>query len=147
MSISIRFIEASEMRRVTEFMKAFEQASQHVKVDIDHATAVYERMIDKGSMTVLVMEEDRDLIGSMAFLISPDLHDGKLTAVETYWFMHPDHRGNGMKLFDAFEKIAIGLGCKKLAMIHMMDSYPEVLERLYERKGYTLIEKHYVKEV
>jgi hypothetical protein len=28
-----------------------------------------------------------------------------------------------------------------------VDSYPERLEKLYERKGYRLIEKHYVKQI
>ena len=144
---SIRIIDSSEMRKVTEFMKQFEQASQFVKVDIDHATKIYEDAIDRGSMTVMVMEQENELIGSLAFLVAPDLHDGTLVGVETYWFMHPDHRRYGLKLFKLFETLAMNKGCTKLAMIHMMDSSPEVLEKLYRRRGYELIEKHYVKEI
>lgn len=143
----IRIIKADEMRKVTVFMKNFEKASSFVKVDVDHATKTYEDMIKEGSMTVMVMEEDGNIIGSMAFLIAPDLHDGKLTAVETYWFMHPDHRGFGLRLFNEFERLAMQKGCQKLAMIHMTDSYPGILEKVYKRYGYKLVEKHYVKEI
>lgn len=147
MLINTRVIGSSEMRKVTVFMKQFEQVTNFVKVDIDHATKMYERGIENGSMTVLVMEKDEILIGSMAFIIAPDLHENKLVGVETYWFMHPDHRKYGLKLFDMFEQLAIKQGCEKLAMIHMIDSYPISLEKLYKRRGYELIEKHYVKEV
>jgi len=100
-----------------------------------------------GSMNVIVLEKNDELIGSLAFLVAPDLHDGKLTAVETFWFVHPDHRGHGVMLFNEYEKISIRKGCRKLAMIHMVDSYPDRLEAFYKRRGYDLIEKHYVKEI
>jgi GNAT superfamily N-acetyltransferase len=68
-------------------------------------------------------------------------------AVETFWFVHPDHRGQGLSLLVEFEKWGKREGCQTLAMIHMVDSFPDKLETLYRRRGYKLIEKHYLKEI
>jgi GNAT superfamily N-acetyltransferase len=145
--IKMRVIEPEEMRRVTIFMKNFEQATKFVTVDIDHATETYERMIRNGIMTVIILEKGFDIIGSMAFLVTPDLHNGIITAVETYWFTHPDYRIYGIKLYNAFERLAKKQGATRLAMVHLIDSYPEKLEKFYAKKGYELIEKHYIKEL
>lgn len=48
-------------------------------------------------------------------------------------------------LVDAYEAYAERLGCQKKAMVHMVDSYPDILEKLYLKRGYRLVEKHYVK--
>jgi len=144
---TIRIIDSSEMRRVTEFMKAFELASQYVTVDVNHATRVYAEMIESGHAIVFIMENDGVILGSLGCISAPDLHNGMQTLVETFWFTHPDSRGQGLLLLNAFESYAANNGIKKVAMIHMTDSYPERLEKLYVKRGYTLIEKHYVKEV
>lgn len=135
------------MRKVTEFMKAFEQASAFVTVDIDYATKTYETMIDNGNAIVMVLEKDNELIGSLGFLIAPDIHNGITIAVETFWFSDPRKRGYGLLLLNAFEKYAQENKIKKVAMVHMMDSYPNRLENLYLKRGYKLMEKHYIKEI
>jgi GNAT superfamily N-acetyltransferase len=143
----VRIIDSSEMRMVTEFMKLFELASKFVTVDIDHATKTYEGMIDHGIAVVMVIEDDGELAGSLGFIVSQDLHSGEKVMIETFWFTHPEKRGCGLRLLDAYEKYAEDNNMDKIAMIHMMDSYPERLEKLYIRRGYKLIEKHYVKEL
>ncbi len=70
-----------------------------------------------------------------------------MIAVETFWFVAPEHRGIGIRLFNAFEKWAKDNQCSKTAMIHLTDSMPERLEQLYLKRGYRLIEKHYVKDL
>jgi GNAT superfamily N-acetyltransferase len=59
----------------------------------------------------------------------------------------PEYRGGGKELMFAFEKKAKELGCQRTAMIHMVDSMPDILENFYLKNGYKLIEKHYVKEI
>src|SRR5208283_3886472 len=144
----IRAAKISEVRKVTEFMKAFEQASATVKVDVEYSIKRYQDFIasGKGQMLMLVDEND-ELHGSLGYLIAPDIHTGNLIAVETYWYVDPKHRGHGIKLVKEFERIARERGCKYTAMIHMMDSYPVELEKVYEHMNYRLIEKHYLKEL
>jgi GNAT superfamily N-acetyltransferase len=135
------------MRRVTEFMKQFEKVTQFVKVDIDHATTIYENMIESGAAKVMVIEKNGELIGSLGFIQHPDLHSGELMLVETFWFVDPAHRGCGLLLLDAYENYGKVAGVDKIAMIHLADSYPERLEQLYLKRGYKLVEKHYVKDI
>ncbi len=143
--ISVRIADISEIRKVAEFMTRFEQATEYVKVNVDHTTKAYENLMSSGASIFFVLEDDGEMIGGLGAIKYPDLHSGELTAVETFWFVDPQHRGKGLMLLDAFEKWARRQGCKKAAMIHLSDSYPEVLERLYKRRGYKLVEKHFVR--
>lgn len=147
MNTSIRLAEVEDVRPVTILMKGFEQASSFIKVDVEHACSTYEKLVGAGGCHILMLEKNGLLIGALGFIIFPDLHDGKLTAVETFWFVDPKQRGRGITLFNEYEIMAKEMGCKKLAMIHMEDSYPERLKYLYTKKGYKLIEQHYVKEI
>lgn len=134
--------------RHTEFLKAFEDASGYVTVDVQYAHDKYQEFLENGTCKVLYAETDEGAIqGTIGFLISEDLHDGKKVAVETFWFVDPTYRGVGKALFHAFEDVAKKLGCEKLAMIHMVDSYPDTLKAFYEKNGYSLAEMHYIKEV
>lgn len=132
---------------IASVMAEFGNRSEFVNVDVDYTAQKYATMISNGTATFLTLEVDGKIVGGLGCIKYPDLHDGVLTAVETVWFVHPDYRGYGMKLFDAYEQWAKNNGCKKIAMIHMVDSYPEILEKLYRRRGYRLMEKHYIKEI
>lgn len=151
--MSVRRVESYEIRKVVEFMTTFAEESHWVEVDIEHATKFYETRVSDGSTIVLVIEKEDKIIGSFGFIIFPDLHSGKLTAVETFWFMHPKHRGKGKQLFTEFERIAVKENCKKLAMVHLVepDSKNQRLEKLIEKfyiaNGYILVEQHFIKEV
>lgn len=134
--------------RHTEFMKAFEEASSMVKVDVQYAHDRYQEFLESGMCKVYYAEtDDGQIQGSIGFLISKDLHDGKKIAIETFWFVDPTYKGLGKELFKKFEEEAKNLGCEKLAMIHMVDSYPDTLKVFYERQGYRLLEMHYIKEI
>lgn len=136
-----------EVPVITRLCKNFEQASKLVTVDIDHSVKAYTQFITSGIGAMLLLKRDGDIIGGLGCLKYPDLHSGVLIAVETFWFVLPEHRGRGLMLLDAFEAWGASQGCKKLAMIHLTDSYPAALERLYRMRGYQLVEKHYIKEV
>lgn len=144
----IREARIDEVRKVTEFMKQFEQHTGFVKVDVEHATKQYERFIANKIGAVIILEDDNtgELYGGMGVIALPDIHCGIMTAVETFWFVSPEHRGQGLKLLKAFEDWSKEKNCKRLALIHLADSYPEILEKVYKRKKYQLVEKHYLRE-
>lgn len=136
-----------EILAAATVMKGFEQASSHVKVDPTHSANTYFNLVSAGIAVFFVMEKDGEMIGGLGALKAPDLHYNRIMAVETFWFVSPQHRGQGLQLFDAFEQWGAENGCNALAMIHMADSYPAALEKFYARKGYKLAEKHYIKEI
>ena len=129
----------------TKVMKNFEQSSNHVKVDIEHSAQAYTKMVNSGISAFFSLEYDGVCFGGLGCIKAPDLHEGTLTAIETFWFVLPEHRGKGILLFNAFEKWADKQGCKNKAMIHMADSFPETLSKFYKRKGYELAEYHFIK--
>ena len=140
--------EATVSKRVANFMKMFEQASSFVKVDSDYTHKVYLDMMERGICRIFIAElEDGTIQGAIGFIVSQDLHEDVKIAIETFWFVDPTYRGIGKELFKTFEEEAEKMGCKKLAMIHMADSYPESLERFYLKNGYELLEKHYIKRI
>ena len=145
----IREARLDEVRAVTEYMKQFESCTKHVKVDVEHGVKTYERIIRSGMGAMLVLFDDAgiEIRGGLGCIKAPDLAYPRMIAVETFWFVAPGHRGKGLSLFHAFEEWAIKNGCDACAMIHLADSYPEALERLYVRNGYELVEKHFVKEL
>ncbi len=145
----IREARIDEVRKVAEFMKQFEQHTGFVKVDVNHATKQYERFYATGIGIMIILEDDNtgELYGGIGAIALPDIHCGIMTAVETFWFVSPEHRGQGLKLLKAFEDWGKKMKCKRLALIHLADSYPEILEKIYIRKKYKLVEKHFIREV
>jgi GNAT superfamily N-acetyltransferase len=109
---------------------------------------VYRDMMARGVVRIFIAElEDKTIQGAIGFIISKDFHEDTKIAIETFWFVDPTYRGIGKELFNVFEATAKSMGCKKLAMIHLADSYPDSLEAFYLKNGYKLLEKHYVKAV
>lgn len=144
----IKFAETKEdIRSVAYMAYNFSKESKHVIVDPERPAESYWGMIQSGTAAMLMLMEGDKCVGGLGCIKYPDLHSGELFAVETFWYVLPDHRGEGIKLLDAFEKWAADNGCVKCAMIHMVDSMSSALERLYRMRGYKLVEKHYVKEV
>lgn len=138
----------SEIRAITEMATNFEKATKFVKVDVEHSVRSYEKFYDLniGGMIALKTTEDI-IVGGLGYVISEELHFPRLLAIETFWFVLPEYRGKGLLLWDELEKIANEQKCNAIAMIHLEDSSPEILSRLYRRRGYVLVEKHYVKEI
>ncbi len=96
---------------------------------------------------IFALESDRKIIGALGFLISPALEDGALCCSEAFWYVDEKHRGAGLKLLNKFETYAKSIGCKRIAMIHLENSMPDKLKRLYTRKKYKHIESIYLKEL
>jgi len=146
--MNIRRAETPEDLDVMGKMAArFATESQFVKVNPALPRHSYWPMVESGIAAVFMLEHEGIAVGGLGCIKFPDLHSGTLTAVETFWYVDPDHRGHGLALFEAYEHWAIENGCQMIAMIHMVDSMPDVLERFYKRRGYQLVEKHYMKEI
>lgn len=137
-----------EIGSVARFISANGFGSKYVHVNPAHVVKEYTRLADAGMVNVFVLEDnDGNLQGGIGFINCFDFHNGEKIGIETFWYVAPQYRGEGMKLIKTFENKAKELGCVKAAMIHMVDSMPDVLRRVYGRRGYKLIECHYVKDL
>ena len=96
----------------------------------------------------LLIDEDSGMpVGALGAIKFPDPNNGVLTASEMFWYVKKDYRGQGMKLLELFEGWAEENGCGHITMVHLTDIMPDILKRVYERRGYKAREVHYFKEV
>ena len=96
---------------------------------------------------IFALEDERKITGALGFLISPALEDGVLCCTEAFWYVDEKHRGAGLKLLNKFESYAKSIGCKRIGMVHLENSMPDKLKKLYTRKKYKHIESMYLKEL
>lgn len=137
-----------ELKEIIALAKQYEGVfSKHIKVDVAYAQQAYQKLVDSGICTVFGMRKNGVIVGGLAGLIFPDINNGQKTAVECFWFVNKADRGHGTLLLNVFEQWATNCKCQKLALIHLEDSFSETLKKLYSRRGYKLVESHYIKEI
>lgn len=100
-----------------------------------------------GAMWAFVKNDK--VVGLLGAILSPDMNDGELVAMETFWYVHPKHRNSieSVKLLMVFELWAQKIGAKRIMMAHLLSSMPKKLASYYERRGYRPLEINYVKEL
>jgi ribosomal protein S18 acetylase RimI-like enzyme len=102
--------------------------------------------MDAGICVLVVAEED-EIIGMTGAVISPlYLNRSVQMAQELFWWVHPDHRGGvGKDLLNMLEAELEKRGAAANVMIALQKVNPELTGKLYERRGYQLIEHHYMR--
>lgn len=92
-----------------------------------------------GADGLLVMEHDREITGMLGFLVFPHFLSGELVAAEVFWWVEPQHRGDGLKLLREAERRARAAGAKRMQMI----APNQRVASLYSRLGYEFVESAY----
>lgn len=85
-------------------------------------------------------------VGFLAGMSSPFVFGQHLIASEVAWWIEPDRRkeGTGAELVEAFEYWAKNVaGCTMITLTSLDDS----VGKFYEKKGYKLYERAYMKEL
>lgn len=98
----------------------------------------------------VVEQENGALVGACGFYMTPVwLADDFLVAQEVFWWIDPEWRkgGAGLLLWQTAEEWAEEAGAKAIAMIRLEGMADEALHRIYERRGYTPMEHHYVRKL
>lgn len=95
---------------------------------------------------ILIEEGDDGLInGALGGMIHRDIYGEALIAQEFFWFMRPDTRGGGVRVYRAFEQWAKARGAVSIRMGHLLDSMPEKVARFYQLVGFKAAETVYMK--
>jgi hypothetical protein len=135
-------VELGEVLKEFYKMVPYEQK----EVNVPHWASVWMNLLTAGVGRVLGLWTNGLLVGGIGILITPSLEDGTLVAQEAFWFVTEESRGGGMKLFIKGEELARSTGAERMHMIHLSNSMPDKLKKLYERRGYREIETTYMKE-
>lgn len=85
------------------------------------------------------------LKGAIGGVLCWDLNDHDLIAVEQFWFVTAAARGHGLRLLDEFDKTARLRGAKRVLIGHIHSGRTNLWQKILARKGYTLLESHYIK--
>lgn len=112
-----------------------------------HWLPTWKNLIQTRGGKIFALEKDQKIIGALGFFITRAVEDGALCCTEAFWYVHENHRGSGIKILNKFEDYAKSIGCKRIAMVHLENSMPEKLKKLYTRKKYKHIESMYLKEL
>ena len=84
-------------------------------------------------------------MGAIGGTIVRDLNDHEIIAVEQFWFVTSEARGHGLRLLDEFDKVARFRGAKRVLVGHIHAGRTDLWQRILERKGFSLLESHYIK--
>jgi GNAT superfamily N-acetyltransferase len=101
---------------------------------------------DRATKVIVLLCFDGIPVGLIAGAITPNLLCPHLkVASEAIFYVSPEHRGkHSFKLVDAYEYWAEMLGADIVLMANFGN---ETLDKLYKRKGYTLVEHSFIKEL
>lgn len=113
----------------------------------DHFVKKWNEILDGGTGVILASFKENTITGAIGAVLTQHLFSSKMMAVECFWYVLPEHRGDGIRLLKAFEEWAVKAGAELLAMIHLLSLQPEKLGSLYRRMGYHPVEVNYLKEI
>jgi GNAT superfamily N-acetyltransferase len=95
--------------------------------------------------TILLGEENGEVVGVLGFIRADHHFSGQPYAAELMWYVLPEHRagGLGLKLLWEAERLAKAAGAKSMAFTAPNDA----TAALYERFGYHKLEVTYQKDL
>lgn len=127
-SMSIKFLEA------TDYKKYYNEN----KMDL----LITDWLKSDNNIKIALLHGEDGMIGGC---VNPFLFGNILTATEIAWWVEPEKRKTkvGKELLEAFEFWAKKVGCALIVMISIDDS----LGYYYEKNGYKLFERSYMKEI
>jgi GNAT superfamily N-acetyltransferase len=132
---------------IEDFPIAIKLASKFVEEaygDWSNFETVYGLVVDliKDDDKVFLLCEDK---GFLAGVINKFILGPHRMAVELGWYVKPEHRGEkiGKDLMDGFEDWAKIMSCILITMISIDDE----VGKYYEKRGYKLYERTYMKEL
>ena len=133
--------------------KEFEKESGVFKktggIDVDYFTTLLNTLFDNNILKCWLITKDDMIVGGIGLLEVEDLFSGIKCLNELFWFVKKEYRGSieNIRLFKKMETYAKNNDVKYIQMIHLPDLKEVKLEKLYIKKGYSLLQKCYIKEV
>lgn len=123
------------------------ESSYPIKMNLMKLMTSFLRAIELDEIVLFVAEDNNKLVGMLVGVVNESLFSNDKIASELAWFVEKEYRGTSMalRLLAEFEKWAKLQDCSFIAMIdlHRVND----LENMYNKLGYELAEKTYMKKV
>lgn len=146
---NIRLATAADVPSILKMGREFAEEFLSVPFTADSARKTVLALMG-GSGCVIVADNGCRPVGMIGLIVYPlYMSSGCKVASELFWWVEPDYRKGpaGIDLLEAAEAWALENGCNKINMIALEASHPEVVGRLYKRRGYIPVEHSYSKEL
>lgn len=131
-----------------EMGKRFFDASGYAEItEYDPDTFLATLRAASGSV-ILVVEKEGVIVGMALALIFPLYFNAKHTfAQEVLWWIDPEHRGIGSKLFDALVAESKARGAQSMSVTATETLEPERVGGFYMKRGFRLADHSYIKKL
>jgi GNAT superfamily N-acetyltransferase len=146
----VRELTVEDLPRLVPIGYAFfEEGKLEGKFNPAHFIKEWGSLLAAKAAVILAHEENGEIGAILGGMIFPNLLTGEVEGTEQYLYANPEFRGQGigLRLLDEFESISKGRGALRVWMIHLVDLNDDAMVKLYERKGYRLKEKMFVKQL
>lgn len=124
----------------SRFVRETVYASRLV-IDPAALTRTFGLLMSSDVGALFVSEKDGTVTGMIGLLVFEHPFTGELAAHELFWWVEPEHRGQGLRLLRHAEQWAREAGAHH---VHMVAPTRQV-EQVYQRLGYTYLEAAYSK--
>jgi GNAT superfamily N-acetyltransferase len=89
--------------------------------------------------TLLVTEREGAIVGMFGYVLFDHFLSGEKVAGEVFWWVEPEHRGQGIRLLKEAERRARLAGAQRMQMIAPSDEVAD----MYKRMNYQFVEASY----
>lgn len=123
------------------------EAPAGFKFSKDKVESFFDRVLADPTMVWFVSEDEDGIGGFIVGLYTDHAFNDAKMAAELGWFMTKDKRGGtqAIRLVKAFEQWAKDIGAEYVAMCDIIGLSD--LANLYDRSGYSLTERTFMKEI
>jgi GNAT superfamily N-acetyltransferase len=140
----IRLACEADIPRIVELGLRFRRESEYSGVLAENPAKMAElaAQLARGG-SLLVSQREGELVGMLGYVIFPHFLSGETVAGEIFWYVAPEHRGEGIKLLRAAEDRARSLGATSMQMI----APNERVASVYRRLEYQFVEASYQRKL
>lgn len=117
--------------------------AQKIRANADALRALSVGLLASPDAVIFVTEVHGQVVGMMGLMRYVHPMSGELTASEVMWWVDPEHRGSGVRLFRVGEAWARASGATVIQLI----APSREVEQFYERVGYEPVERTYQRRI
>lgn len=109
-----------------------------------HLAAMIAGCTEKGF--VLIAEREDRVVGILAGVFVEGFDMGKFFE-ETIWYVEPEYRGIGLRLYKRALQLCKEANCQGIAMTAYNNKHLDNVVKFYERNGFEEIERRFYKKI
>lgn len=151
--MTLKLATKDDLPRLHELFREFLQHSPYrtLKYDYDKVQTLFLETIDNREAFLYLVDVD-ELGLIQGFLLASKiqtLFSIESIGTEIAWWIEPLSRNfkTAVKMLDAYEYWAKLVGCKFASLAHLANGKGDTLTKWYNRRGYTLQESAFIKEM